>query len=427
MQLRFTEGDELGPLEAVKSTISAEPHVAVAILQQGVGAQCADFIRHLMQQPHLFAPFSLRGLMLPNRIVVSPMCQYSSDGGFANDWHFVHLASRAIGGAALILTEATAVLPEGRISPRDLGLWSDEHVPALARITAFLRGQGVVPGVQLAHAGRKASMSPPWEQTRLLPPAKGGWENVVAPSAISFNDQHATPLALTLAGIDAIQQAFVDATHRALRAGFACIELHAAHGYLFHQLLSTLSNRRTDQYGGSFENRCRFLLETVERVRAVWPADLPLLVRVSATDWLEFDDGLSAEEQGWRLADTLRLAVLLREQGVDLLDVSSGGNAPQAKIPTGAGYQTSFAEQVRRHAGIPTAAVGLITSPEQADHVIRSGQADMVMLAREMLRQPYWPLHAAEVLKQEISWPVQYVRAAGGRKPARLAIPERTI
>ena len=355
------------------------------------------------------------------------MCQYSAVDGFVNDWHFVHLASRAIGGAGLVFTEATAVSPEGRISPQDLGIWSDEHTPALLRVVSFLHEQGAAAGIQLAHAGRKSSMAPPWQEPHLVKESHGGWTDIVAPSEIAFSEHHGNPHALDPARIFRIQQAFRSAAERAVAIGFDIIELHAAHGYLFHQFLSPLSNRRTDEYGGSFENRCRFLLETVALVREVWPASQPLLVRLSATDWLEFDGQSHPDGIGWSVAETIRLGKLLRDAGVDLLDISSGGNEAKATIPVGPGYQTGFAAQVRRECSIPTAAVGLITSPEQADHAIRSGQADLVFLARELLRNPYWPLEAARVLKHETSWPEQYVRAAGGRKPARRPLEGSTL
>ncbi len=373
----------------------------------------------MMQTPHLFAPYSLRGITLPNRIVVSPMCQYSATDGFTNDWHLVHLGSRAVGGAGLVLTEAVAVTPEGRISPQDLGLWSDDHLLGLSKIVSFLHENGAAAGIQLAHAGRKSSMAPLWEEPHLLKESHGGWKNILAPSAIPFADSYGTPTSLDLEGIHRIQQAFRSSADRARGMGFDVIELHAAHGYLFHQFLSPVSNQRVDHYGGSFENRSRFLLETVRLVREVWPDSLPLFVRLSATDWLEFENGSDPENLGWTVDETIRLGILLREAGVDLLDVSSGGNLAKATIHIGPGYQTGFAERVRRATATPTGAVGLITSPEQADHVIRSGQADIVLLARELLRHPYWPLEAAHILKHEISWPVQYVRAAGAKKPAR--------
>ena len=351
--------------------------------------------------PALFAPLRLRGVELRNRIVVSPMCQYSSDDGMATDWHLVHLGSRAVGGASLVIAEATAVTPEGRISPRDLGVWSDAHVPGLARCTAFVEAQGAVAGVQLAHAGRKASTSPPWMGGHVVPERDGGWRTV-APSAVPFREGSPEPLALDAAGIRDVVDAFVAATGRSLEAGFRVIELHAAHGYLLHQFLSPLSNHRTDAYGGSFENRVRLTLEVTEAVRAAWPAELPLFVRISATDWVE---------GGWDLDQSIALARLLRDRGVDLIDCSTGGIVPGVRIPVGPGYQTEFAERIRREAGIATGAVGLITEPEQAEEIVREGRADVVLLARQLLRDPYWPLRAAKRLGAEVKWPVQYERA----------------
>ncbi len=362
---------------------------------------------------HLFSPLTLAGITLPNRIIVSPMCEYSSEAGYANDWHLVHLGSRAIGGAALILTEATAVSPEGRISPQDLGLWKDEHIAPLARVVNFLHAHGARAGVQLAHAGRKASMSPPAQPHRVVPPAEGGWSNVLAPSAIPFAADYAQPHALDLEGIARIRTAFRDATLRAHTAGFDVVEIHAAHGYLLHEFLSPISNHRTDQYGGSFENRTRLLLEITTEVRAAWPAQLPLFVRISATDWTP---------GGWSIDESVELARLLKAKGVDLLDVSSGGNVATAQIPVGPGYQTAFAERIRRESGILTGAVGMITDPAQADHILRTGQADAVLIAREFLRDPYWPLHAAQALGQNTTWPVQYLRAAPKGSEPRLAI-----
>ncbi|MHB1022431.1 MAG: NADH:flavin oxidoreductase/NADH oxidase [Acidobacteriaceae bacterium] len=372
----------------------------------------------MSQSSHLFAPLTLCSVTFPNRIAVSPMCQYSAVDGFANDWHFVHLGSRAVGGAGLIFTEATAVSPEGRISPQDLGIWNDAHVAELKRITDFLHRQGAHAGIQLAHAGRKASMCPPWEKTHAVPPTDGGWTNAVAPSALPFAPEYVVPVALDLAGIRRITQAFVDAAKRARAAGFDVVEIHAAHGYLLHQFLSPLSNQRTDEYGGSFGNRVRLLLEVTDAVRAVWPETQPLFVRISATDWAE---------GGWHLDQSVELANLLKQRGVDLLDVSSGGAVPTATIPLGPGYQTSFAERIRRETGLATGAVGMITEPVQADHILRSGQADMVLLAREMLRDPYWPLRAARELKQETTWPLQYQRGAEGHPPARMAIASHTL
>jgi 2,4-dienoyl-CoA reductase-like NADH-dependent reductase (Old Yellow Enzyme family) len=350
----------------------------------------------------LFSPFVQRGVTLRNRIVVSPMCQYSCTGGFATDWHLVHLGSRAVGGAAVVLAEATAVEARGRISPHDLGLWRDEQVEPLARVTKFIREHGAVPGVQLAHAGRKASTARPWEGGRPVPAAQGGWP-VVAPSALPFAPGHPVPAALDAGDLTGIVQAFAAAAKRALAAGFELVEIHAAHGYLLHQFLSPLSNQRTDRYGGAFENRIRLLLEVTDAVRAVWPERLPLWVRVSATDW--------AEGGGWDLPQTLALARILKARGVDLLDCSSGGTLPHARIPWGPGFQVPFAEAVRREAGLATGAVGFITEPAQAEKVIAAGQADVVLLAREFLRDPYWPMHAARALSATINWPLQYQRA----------------
>lgn len=358
----------------------------------------------------LFEPLTLRELTLPNRIAVSPMCQYSARDGLANDWHLVHLGSRATGGAGLVMVEATAVTPEGRISPQDMGIWSDDHIAPLARITGFVAGQGAVPAIQLAHAGRKASTWRPWEgRSGSVPEGEGGWPTV-APSAIPFDSDHRPPRALSAEALPGIVDAFVRAAARAREAGFKVVEIHAAHGYLLHQFLSPLSNRRDDAYGGSFDNRIRLLCEVAEAVRRVWPQEWPLLVRVSATDW---------EEGGWDVDDTVRLAQRLKALGVDLIDVSSGGTTPTAQIPMGPGYQTAFAERVRREAEIPASAVGMITGAEQAEHVLRTGQADLVMLARELLRDPYWPLHAARTLRHEVPWPAQYARAAERGTPIR--------
>jgi 2,4-dienoyl-CoA reductase-like NADH-dependent reductase (Old Yellow Enzyme family) len=360
---------------------------------------------------HLFEPLALRGVTLRNRIAVSPMCQYSSVAGFANDWHLVHLGSRAAGGAGLLLTEAAAVTPEGRISPQDLGIWSDGHIEFLARIVHFIAERGSVAGIQLAHAGRKASTAPPWENRSVtLSKAEGGWP-IMAPSAIPFDDGCIVPAELTEEGIQGITAAFVQAARRSLLAGFRVVEIHAAHGYLLHQFLSPLSNQRSDRYGGSFENRTRLLRDIVAAVRNVWPDHLPLLVRISATDWVE---------GGWDIEQSLELVRRLLPLGVDLIDCSSGGSAPHAQIPLGAGYQTRFAEQIRRETGGRTGAVGFITSPAQADHIIRSGQADLILLARELLRDPYWPLRAARKLGYLIPWPAQYVRSAPPHTPAYL-------
>jgi 2,4-dienoyl-CoA reductase-like NADH-dependent reductase (Old Yellow Enzyme family) len=349
----------------------------------------------------LFTPFSLRSVTLRNRIVVSPMCQYSSEDGFASDWHLVHLGGRAVGGAGLVLTEATAVDPRGRISPYDLGIWKDDHVPMLERITRFVAEQGAVPGMQLAHAGRKASVGPPWTGGRPVGGAEGGWIPV-APSPVAFSEGSPIPEQLTLGDIAAVVNAFAKAAGRALSAGFKVLELHFAHGYLVHEFLSPLSNTRTDRYGGSFENRTRIAVDIASAVRSVWPERLPLLVRVSCTEWAA---------GGWDVEQTVRLASALRREGVDLIDCSAGGNIHGIKIETGPGYITAYAERIRREAELPTAAVGFITSPQQADHVVRTGQADLVVMARQLLREPYWPLRAAADLRVDVDWPKQYRRA----------------
>ena len=362
----------------------------------------------------LFEPLKMRGLTLPNRVIVSPMCQYSSTDGFANDWHFVHLATRAVGGAGVVFTEAAAVTAEGRITPQDLGIWSDDHIPELSRIARFVRSQGSVPAMQLAHAGRKASTSRPWEGGTEIKPDVGGW-TPVAPSAIRFSDSYPTPRELTIAEIHGVAEAYVAAAGRAREAGYKLIEIHAAHGYLFHEFLSPLSNRRHDCYGGAFENRIRALLETVEAVRAKWPADFPIFVRISSTDWT---DG------GWDIEQSVELARALKRLEVDLIDCSSGGNVPVASIPLGPGYQTPFAERIRREAGIMTGAVGMITSPTQAEHIIATGQADVVLLAREMLRDPYWALRAARELGATVPYPVQYARSGPHGTPIRATAEE---
>jgi 2,4-dienoyl-CoA reductase-like NADH-dependent reductase (Old Yellow Enzyme family) len=350
----------------------------------------------------LFTPITFRSLTLRNRIVVSPMCQYSCVDGFATDWHLVHLGSRAVGGAALVIAEATAVSPEGRISPHDLGIWKDEHIEPLARATRFVEEQGAIAGIQLAHAGRKASVDAPWRGGRPLDESEGGWRPIIAPSAEPFSPRYQTPVAMSLDDIQRVIGDFRGAAIRALAAGFHVIELHGAHGYLMHEFLSPLSNTRSDEYGGSFANRVRFALETVDAVRAVWPAELPLFVRLSATDYTE---------GGWDIEQSVALSRLLTAHGVDLVDCSSGGNVSGATIPLGPGYQVPLAERIRRDAGIATAAVGLITEPEQAEEILDNGRADLVVLARELLRDPYWPLRAARVLGAEVKWPSQYERA----------------
>lgn len=351
---------------------------------------------------HLFSPIEFRDVRLRNRIVVSPMCQYSSVDGFASDWHLVHLGSRAIGGAGAVITEATAVLPEGRISPDDLGLWKDEHVEGLRRALRFVEEAGAVPGVQLAHAGRKASSSAPWKGAVPLDPQAGGWRPIVGPSAIPFREGHPVPEPLDTAGIDRVVRAFAAAAGRAHRAGARILEIHAAHGYLLHSFLSPLSNQRDDGYGGSFENRTRLLRDVLTAVREVWPADYPVFVRLSASDWTE---------DGWTIEDSVRLARELASLGVDLVDCSSGGVIPGVSIPVGPGYQVELASRVRREAGVPTGAVGLITTASQADQIIRNGQADLVFLARALLRDPYWPLSAAQELGHPAPIPSQYLRA----------------
>ena len=364
--------------------------------------------------PHLFSELRLRDLTLPNRIGVSPMCQYSCTDGYASDWHFAHLAARAVGGAGLIFTEAAAVTAEGMISPQDLGVWSEKHFEPLERIARFIDAQGAIAGIQLAHAGRKASVYRPWSGRGAVPEAQGGWKPV-APSAVRFADDYATPEALSLEGVAATQRAFALAAERAYAAGFRVIELHAAHGYLFHQFLSPLSNQRTDAYGGSFDNRIRIVCETVALARKALPDRCPLFVRVSATDWTE---------GGWNVEETVELARRLKDLGVDLIDASSGGNVERAAIPVGAGYQVPFAARIRREAGIATAAVGMITEPAQADQIVRNGEADMVLLAREVLREPYWPLRAAGELGQTVSWPAQYLRAGPHGAPERMSAHE---
>jgi len=355
--------------------------------------------------PNLFTPFTQRGVTFPNRIVVSPMCQYSCEDGHANDWHFVHLGSRAVGGAGLVIVEATAVTAEGRITPADMGLWKDSQIAPLEKIVDFLHRNGSRAGIQMAHAGRKASTALPWEGGKKVDPADGGWSDVLAPSAVAFSSDYPQPIELDKSGIRRIVHAFVESAERALTAGFDLVEIHAAHGYLLHEFFSPLSNRRTDEYGGSFENRTRVLIEIVDAVRKVWPEDRPLWVRISATDWAE---------GGWNDDESVELAKVLKRHAVDLVDTSSGGLVEHARIPVGPGYQTRFASRIRNEAAVPSGAVGMITDPAQADTIIRTGQADVVLLARELLRDPYWPLHAAQQLGQPITWPAQYLRSAAG-------------
>jgi len=364
--------------------------------------------------PHLFRPLALRGVTLRNRIGMSPMCQYSSVDGFANNWHLVHLVARAIGGAGLIITEAAAVTPEGRISPEDLGIWSDEHVAPLARIVDGMRDHGAVAGIQLAHAGRKASTSRPWDGGAPLPEGHAAWWRAVAPSAVAYDAAHQTPHELTIGEIQDVVAAFTCAAERALCAGFQLVELHGAHGYLLHSFLSPLANMRTDEYGGDFDRRVRLLLEVTRAVRAVWPDTLPLAVRLSAADHVP---------GGWTLEDTVRLAPLLREAGVDIIDCSSGGLHPDQRIQAGPGYQVPFARAVR-DAGEPSAAVGIITEPEQAEALVRDGACDLVLLGRELLRDPHWPVRAAHVLGVDPVAagiiPKQYLRSA---RPSTAPIP----
>lgn len=347
----------------------------------------------MANEPNLFSPLQVRSITLRNRIGISPMCQYNSVDGFANDWHLVHLGSRTVGGAALIMTEAAAVEPRGRISPDDLGIWSDDHVTKLLQITAFIKQYGGVPGMQIAHAGRKASTLSPWKRGSRservdLSNEQGGWD-IVAPSAIPFSESARVPHELSIPEIKEIQQKFVEATTRAQQAGFQWVELHAAHGYLAHSFYSPLSNKRKDEYGGSFENRVRFVVETAEAMRLKWPEELPFAVRISASDWTE---------GGWTIEDSVRLATILKSKGVDLIDASSGFVIPGVHYPQEAGWQVPLAERIKRESGILTAAVGLITDAEQADQIIERGQADLVFIARQSMRDPYFPYHASKDL-----------------------------
>jgi len=350
---------------------------------------------------HLFSSFNLRNTRIRNRIMVSPMCQYSSSDGFANEWHLVHLGSRAVGGAGLVMTEATAVSPEGRISIDDLGLWKHEHIPYLRTITSFLNDHGAIPAIQLAHAGRKASHSSPWKGDLLLEPDDGGWE-MLAPSSIPFSAGSGMPKAMNSRDIEKVKTDFISAATRALEAGFRIIEIHSAHGYLLHEFLSPLTNKRTDEYGGSFENRIRLLLAIVSGIRNVWPERFPLFVRISCTDWVE---------GGWAIEDAVAFAGILKENGVDLIDCSSGGIISGVTIPAAPGYQVQFAERVRKEAGIATGAVGLITTAGQAEKILEKGQADLIIFGREFLRDPYFPFHAAYELGEDVRWPDQYLRA----------------
>jgi len=358
---------------------------------------------------HLFDPLSIRGITLQNRIAVSPMCQYSSQDGFANDWHLVHLGGRAVGGASLVFTEATAVTAEGRITAEDLGIYKDAHIEFLSRIVSFMKTQGTVPGMQIAHAGRKASTQVPWVGSSKVSVADGGWVPV-APSAVAFSDTYPMPRAMTKDEIRGVVEAFAQAARRALEAGFQVLEIHAAHGYLAHEFFSPLSNFRDDEYGGSFENRTRIGREIVTAVRKVWPDNLPLFIRISATDW---------KEGGWDLDQAVELAKQLKPLGVDLVDCSSAGLVVDQKIVAGPGFQVPFAERIRRDADILTATVGLIETKEQVIDILAKNQADLVLMAREFLRDPYWPLRTARELKQKTSWPAQYLRAAPPDSPAR--------
>lgn len=349
----------------------------------------------------LLSPIHIKTVSLRNRIVVSPMCQYSAVDGFANDWHLVHLGSRAVGGAGLIIQEATAVSPEGRITPGDLGIWNDKQVEKLQQITSFIHQHGAVAGIQLAHAGRKASCAAPWEGGKQLKQPEGGWQTV-APSAIPFHPDDITPNGLDAEGIQKVIADFRAAAQRALQAGYKLIEIHAAHGYLIHQFFSPLSNNRTDKYGGSFGNRIRLLLEIIQSVKTVWPENLPLFVRISATDWAE---------GGWDIEQSVALSAILKDLNVDLIDCSSGGLASYAKVPFGPGYQVPFAERIKQETGILTGAVGLITEVNQAEQILENDQADLILIARASLRDPYFALHAVKTFEEDISWPIQYHRA----------------
>ncbi|MET4081151.1 2,4-dienoyl-CoA reductase-like NADH-dependent reductase (Old Yellow Enzyme family) [Pedobacter sp. UYP30] len=349
----------------------------------------------------LFSPFTIKEVTFKNRIVISPMCQYSSVDGFATDWHLVHLGSRAVGGAGLVIQEASAVSENGRITYADLGIWKDEHIEKLKQIVDFIHNNGSVAGIQLAHAGRKASCEVPWNGGEQIKDGEKSWLPV-APSAQPFKSSQRTPQQLSIEEIKQITADFVEATKRSVKAGYKVLEIHAAHGYLLHEFFSPLSNSRTDEYGGSFENRIRFTIEVVEAVKTIWPENLPLFVRISATDWTE---------GGWNIDDSVKLSAVLKQMGVDLIDTSSGGNVPDAVIPAGPNYQVSFAKKIKHDAEIATGAVGVITEAKQAEAILGAGEADMIFIARESLRQPYFAMHAAKVLEDDIAWPVQYVRA----------------
>jgi 2,4-dienoyl-CoA reductase-like NADH-dependent reductase (Old Yellow Enzyme family) len=369
-----------------------------ATLPRAQGEASGTESEHDVPTSHLLSPLVLRGVTLRNRIVMSPMCQYSSVEGMANDWHFVHLGSRAVGGVALAMVEATAVARDGRITPADMGLWRDEQTEPLARIARFVHSQGAVAGIQLAHAGRKASRDLPWKGGARLGDSNGGWP-VSAPSAIPFNAGDPPSLPLDALGIEGIIRDFEAAARRALAAGFKIMEIHSAHGYLLHEFLSPLSNQRTDRYGGTLENRARLLLEVAARLRALMPEEMPLFVRISATDWVE---------GGWDIDQSVQLAKWLKAHGVDLIDVSSGGTDPKARIPLAPGYHVPFARRIRKEAAVMTAAVGLITESKMAEEIVRGESADLVFLARELLREPYWAIHAQQDLREPPAWPVQY-------------------
>jgi 2,4-dienoyl-CoA reductase-like NADH-dependent reductase (Old Yellow Enzyme family) len=383
---------------------SGESPTARTIMDSRSGSEDGRRILRRDPHPHLFRPIQFRSVRARNRIMLSPMCQYSGDDGLSNDWHFVHLGARAAGGAGWVFTEAVHVEPRGRITPFCLGLWNDEQRDRLARIAAFVAAQGAVPGIQLGHAGRKASVGRPWEGSHPLTPAEGGWSGLVSASALPYAEGWAIPEAMTLGQIEESLASLKASVRRAREAGFKALELHAAHGYLIHQFLSPLSNRREDAYGGRFEHRIRYLLASIEATREEWPDDLPLFVRLSCSDWVE---------GGWTLEETVRLAILLREQGrVDLIDCSSGGNDPRQAIPIHPGYQIPFSQAVRTRADIPTGAVGLIHGADLAESVVANGQADLVILGRALLADPAWPLRAAAALKADTAeWPRQYERS----------------
>lgn len=353
----------------------------------------------------LFTPFAQRGRTMRNRVALSPMCMYSSHDGFANDWHLVHLGARAAGGCGLVMTEATAVEPQGRITPQDLGIWQDEHIETLAHVVRVIQGHGALAAIQLAHAGRKAGYYRPWSPVRgVVPVEEGGWTNQRGPSPVAFREGAPIPAEMSTAEIAEVRDAFVQGARRAHEAGFDVIELHSAHGYLLHQFLSPISNRRTDEYGGDFAGRTRLHRELVREVRAILPEDKPLWMRISATDWVE---------GGWTIEESVQLARDLRALGLDLMDVSSGGSTPDAEIPIGPGFQVPFAAQIRAEADIATGAVGMLTTPEQANAIVAEGQADVVLLGRELLRNPYWPLQAASALGVPAPWPDPYQWAVG--------------